>query len=128
MILGLFDRLGVAEAEGFEHLHGLVEATKQAFLIRDRHCTDPDYMDPADFLTDADLAARTDPDKALPWPRPALPSNTIWMGCIDREGRSASFIQSIYWEFGSGVVLPSSGVLCQNRGISFSLDPHAPKR
>ena len=130
MILGLFDRLGVAEAEGFEHLHGLVEATKQAFLIRDRHCTDPDYMDmdPADFLTDADLAARTDPDKALPWPQPALPSNTIWMGCIDREGRSASFIQSIYWEFGSGVVLPSSGVLWQNRGISFSLGPHAPKR
>ena len=132
MILGLLDRLGVAEAEGFEHLHGLVEATKQAFLIRDRHCTDPAYMnvDPADFLTYADLterAARIDPDKSLPWPQPALPGDTIWMGCIDRQGRSARFIQSIYWEFGSGVVLPSSGVLWQNRGISFSLDPHAPQ-
>ncbi|MFC6330539.1 gamma-glutamyltransferase family protein, partial [Alloalcanivorax gelatiniphagus] len=132
MILGLFDRLGVTKGEGFDHLHGLVEATKQAFLIRDRHCTDPAYMDvdPADFLTDADLAeraARIDPATALPWPQPALPGDTIWMGCIDREGRSASFIQSIYWEFGSGVVLPSSGVLWQNRGISFSLDPDAPQ-
>ena len=132
MILGMFDRLGVTEAEGFDHIHGLVEATKQAFLIRDRHCTDPAYMDvdPADFLTDADLAqraARIDPATALPWPQPALPGDTIWMGCIDREGRGASFIQSIYWEFGSGVVLPATGVLWQNRGISFSLDDNAPQ-
>ncbi len=109
-----------------------MEATKQAFLVRDRHCTDPAYMDvdPADFLTDADLAqraARIDPATALPWPQPALPGDTIWMGCIDREGRSASFIQSIYWEFGSGVVLPATGVLWQNRGISFSLDDNAPQ-
>jgi gamma-glutamyltranspeptidase/glutathione hydrolase len=34
-----------------------------------------------------------------------------------------SFIQSIYWEFGSGVVSPATGVLWQNRGMSFSLDP-----
>ena len=47
------------------------------------------------------------------------------MGCIDAEGRAASFIQSVYWEFGSGVVLPSTGVAWQNRGISFSLDPSA---
>lgn len=132
MILGMFDRLGVTEAEGFEHLHGLVEATKQAFLIRDRYCTDPAYMEvnPADFLTGDDLAeraARIDPHQALPWPQPALPGDTIWMGCIDREGRSASFIQSIYWEFGAGVVLPSTGVLWQNRGISFSLDAEAPQ-
>ena len=37
--------------------------------------------------------------------------------------RSVGFIQSIYWEFGSGVVLPETGILWQNRGASFSLDP-----
>ena len=47
------------------------------------------------------------------------------MGVIDGAGRAVSFIQSIYHEFGSGVVLPASGVNWQNRGCSFSLDPHA---
>src|SRR5664279_2203387 len=45
MILGLFDRLRVAKAESFEHIHGLVEATKRAFLVRDRFVTDPDKID-----------------------------------------------------------------------------------
>jgi oxamate amidohydrolase len=47
------------------------------------------------------------------------------MGAIDREGRAVSFIQSIYWEFGSGIVLRDIGIHWQNRGISFSLDPKA---
>jgi len=45
------------------------------------------------------------------------------MGVVDGEGRAVSFIQSIYHEFGSGLVLPESGVNWQNRGCSFSLDP-----
>ena len=47
------------------------------------------------------------------------------MGAIDGEGLAVSFIQSIYWEFGSGCVLPADRHLWQNRGISFSLDPKA---
>jgi gamma-glutamyltranspeptidase/glutathione hydrolase len=43
------------------------------------------------------------------------------MGAIDSQGRAVSFIQSIYWEFGSGLILPDTGVLWQNRGVSFSL-------
>ncbi|AWN16831.1 gamma-glutamyltransferase family protein [Salinisphaera sp. LB1] len=127
MILGLFDRLGVAEGEGFAHLHGLIEATKQAFLVRDREVTDPAWMtrDPSTWLTDTHLdtlAAQIDPAQALPWPQPDAPGDTVWLGCIDGDGCAVSFIQSIYWEFGSGVVSPSTGVLWQNRGISFSLD------
>jgi gamma-glutamyltranspeptidase len=130
MILGLFDRLGVQEGEGFAHLHGLVEATKQAFLVRDRVVTDPGRLpeSPSDFLASAALdsrAARIDRSSALPWPQPTAPGDTIWMGAIDRQGRAVSFIQSVYWEFGSGCVLRETGVTWQNRGTSFSLDPRA---
>lgn len=127
MILGLFERLGVTEGEGFAHLHGLVESTKRAFRVRDRVVTDPRRLpaDPSSFLTpealDA-LAHQIDPHKALRWPDGAAPGDTIWMGAIDRAGRSVSFIQSVYWEFGSGVVLQDTGVCWQNRGTSFSLD------
>ena len=130
MILGLFERLGVTEGEGFAHLHGLVESTKRAFRVRERVVTDPGRLpvNPTDFLTPAKLdalAAEIDPAKALPWPDVAKPGDTIWMGVVDAQGRAVSFIQSVYWEFGSGVVLDGTGVCWQNRGISFSLDPKA---
>jgi len=130
MILGLFERLGVTEGESFAYVHGLVEATKRAFRVRERVVTDPRRLpaDPQSFLEasalDA-LAAQIDPQKALPWPDTAAPGDTIWMGAVDREGRSVSFIQSVYWEFGSGVVLQDTGIAWQNRGTSFSLDPAA---
>jgi gamma-glutamyltranspeptidase/glutathione hydrolase len=130
MILGVFDRLGCTEAEGFAFLHGLVESTKQAFLVRDRIVTDPAYMteDPASHLTEARLttmAGRIAPERAMPWPAPAQGGDTVWLGVIDGQGRAVSLIQSIYWEFGSGVVLGDTGVLWQNRGVSFSLSETA---
>jgi gamma-glutamyltranspeptidase/glutathione hydrolase len=73
LILALFDRLRAEQMDGFDHIHGLVESTKQAFLWRDRHCGDPAYMesDPQDLLNDAKaldaMAARIDPAK-----RPAM--------------------------------------------------------
>ena len=127
-ILGLFDRLGCAEAEGFAHLHGLVEATKRAFLLRNAYLTDPaDMRVPAEALLEPGrldrLAAEIDPDRAMPWPAPAIPGDTVWLGAADAAGRVVSFIHSIYWEFGSGLVLGDTGIQWQNRGSSFSLDP-----
>ena len=81
---------------------------------------------PAELLRDPlldELAAKIDPTRAAPWGKRTDPGDTIWMGVIDGEGRAVSFIQSIYHEFGSGVVLSGSGVNWQNRGCSFSLDP-----
>jgi gamma-glutamyltranspeptidase len=132
MILALFSRLGVHEAEGFEHIHGLVEATKQAFLVRDRIIGDPDAMteDPRAWLTDEALdrlAGRIDPSQALPWPAPPSAGDTVWLGAIDGNGLAASFIQSIYFEFGSGVVLPQPGIVWQNRGSSFQLRGTGPR-
>jgi len=126
MILALFDRLRVVEAEGFDHIHGLIEATKRAFRLRDRFLSDPHRMaQPADrFLQSAFLdteAKRIDRRKAAPWPAPWKQGDTVWMGAADSKGLVVSYIQSIYWEFGSGCVLPRTGVLMQNRGASFSL-------
>ena len=127
MILALFERLGVKEADGFAHVHGLVEATKRAFILRNAHVTDPAYMsaDPQSWLTATQLdqeAAHINPDQAAPWPHPAKPGDTIWMGAADKDGRVVSFIQSVFWEFGSGIVVPDTGIIWQNRGASFTLD------
>ncbi len=126
MILGLFDRLGVTEGEGFKHLHGLIEATKQAFLLRNAGLGDPDAMsEPAAAWLASDrldaLAARIDMGRALPWPVEPREGDTIWMGAADAQGCVVSFIQSVFWEFGSGMTCPQTGVTFQNRGAAFSL-------
>ncbi|MCV6598010.1 MAG: gamma-glutamyltransferase family protein [Mangrovicoccus sp.] len=127
-ILGIFDRLGVEESDGFAHIHGLVEAIKRAYRIRNAELGDPDYMRqaPQSFLTDAllaQLAGEIDMQRALPWPEPERVGDTIWMGAADADGTVVSFIQSVFWEFGSGVICPETGVLFQNRGAGFDLGP-----
>ena len=133
MILALFGRFGVREAESFDHIHGLIEATKQAFLVRDRIVGDPATMTSRaeDFLQDEkldELASRIDRKRALPWPHQANPGDTVWLGAIDASGLAVSFIQSIYFEFGSGCVLENSGIVWQNRGSSFVLDGSRPRQ
>lgn len=132
IILGILDRLGIDAVDPMsaDYVHLCVEAVKQAFLVRDRHVTDPAYMkiDPQSLLEPAvldELAASVNRFRALSWGGATDPGDTIWMGVIDGEGRAVSFIQSIYHEFGSGVVLPGTGINWQNRGCSFSLDAKA---
>ncbi|MBB3981325.1 gamma-glutamyltranspeptidase/glutathione hydrolase [Sphingobium fontiphilum] len=128
LILALFDRLrDKGAADSFAHVHSVVEATKQGFLLRDAHVGDPAYHDydyqgllddPA--ALDA-LAARIDPARALPWPQPTQWGDTCWFAAADKDGRVVSCIQSTYFEFGSGIVLPRTGITWQNRGSSFRL-------
>jgi oxamate amidohydrolase len=127
VMLALFDRLAVDGPDSFAHVHGLVEATKQAFLLRDIHVGDPAFaaFDIQGLLDDPaaldELATRIDPAKALPWPQPPQWGDTCWFGAADSEGRVVSAIQSTYFEFGSGLVLPQTGIVWQNRGSSFRL-------
>ncbi len=130
LILALFERLNVPRAEDFPYVHGLVEATKRAFLVRDKVVCDFEHLrhDLSELLSPKALdqdAARIDTRRALPWPQPASPGDTIWLGATDASGLSVSYIQSIFFEFGSGCLLPATGILMQNRGASFSLDPKA---
>ncbi len=137
MILAIFDRLrlrhGITQADGVPYLHAIVEATKQAFKVRNRFVADPATMAahgvaPEQFLSDAFIdgcVQAVDMQKALPWPEPPIHGDTIWMGTADSQGRMVSYIQSVYWEFGSGVVLADTGIAWQNRGSSFQLDPRS---
>ena len=127
ILLGLFDRLGVKRADGFDHIHGLIECAKRAGAVRDREVTDPAYVgEIGHYLEPAWLdaeAMRIDRRRVGALATAAAKGDTIWMGAIDGNGLAVSFIQSLYWEYGSGVVLPRTGIVLQNRGSSFSLDP-----
>jgi oxamate amidohydrolase len=132
LILALYDRMPAKAPDSFDHIHRLVECTKAAFKIRDKAAIDPRYAPiPASaYLADdaiSALASGVNLKRAATWPEVSPDAgDTIWMGAIDGEGRAVSFIQSTYWEFGSGLVLPGSGVNWQNRGASFSLNPATP--
>ena len=112
-----------------DYYHVIVEATKEAFLDRDKYLTDPDFNKiPLDFLLSKahgqEQAARIRMDVAATVLKPLEPKgDTIWLGVVDKDGNAVSLIQSIYHDFGSAVVPKGTGVLLQNRGSFFSLDP-----
>ena len=94
--------------------------------MRDRVVTDPnDLAHALDRCLDprfiAGEAMKIDRRKAARWPLASGEGDTVWMGAADTSGLVVSYIQSLYWEFGSGCVLPRTGLLMQNRGASFSL-------
>lgn len=126
LILAIYDRLFQPEWDEAARAHGLIEATKLAFLVRDREVADPRRLGERwpDLLSDShiDQLAAVITERALPWPQVAEPGDTVWMGCVDSSGTMVSFIQSVYWEFGSGVVIPGTGLVWNNRGVSFRLE------
>lgn len=133
-IMGVLDRLSMAgkSPDTVDFYHALVEAVKQAFL--DRHLiADPACGDDmsAALLDPEHLAAKAaaiDPSRALPWPHLHRPGDTALLAAVDSSGRVASLLQSLYFDWGSGVVAGDTGILWQNRGSAFSTDPASPNR
>ncbi|MBE1554048.1 gamma-glutamyltransferase [Sporosarcina limicola] len=128
-IINNYDMKGLGEGTA-DYYHVLVEATKQAFADRDKYVTDPDFNDiPIEYLLSKEhgkeMAERIDMNKAAIEVKPLDPKgDTVWFGIVDKDGNAVSIIQSIYHEFGSGIVAEDTGVLLQNRGSYFSLDPN----
>ena len=127
LILGVLDELSIDCKDDVQLIHLIVEITKAVFKIRDKYISDPRYMSvhvkkflKKDFIKK--LANQINFERATPWPESSLGGDTVWLGATDTHGNTVSFIQSIYWEFGSGLVLPNTGITMQNRGVSFSLD------
>ncbi|WP_078552501.1 gamma-glutamyltransferase [Bacillus alkalicellulosilyticus] len=126
-ILNQFD-LDFIEAESFEYFHLIIEATKQAFLDRDQWLTDPDFFEiPVEKLISPqraeELTRNIDFTQSFGMEQQLDPKgDTVWLGVVDKEGNAVSLIQSIYHDFGSGIIPKGTGVLLQNRGSFFSLD------
>lgn len=119
---------------GPDHIHLLVEAKKAAFQDRDRWIADPDMEDvPVGWLISKEHAQeiraqiRQDrasrPEDLGPYPKG---SETVYVTAVDKDGNAASFISSIFMHFGSGVVADGTGIVLQNRGCAFRLDPDHP--
>jgi gamma-glutamyltranspeptidase / glutathione hydrolase len=127
--LGAFDSLGPLPDDPALAVHLQVEVVRAALADRQDHLADPRAMRtrPDELLAPARLraiAASIDPDAAGDWPpaRPA-PGGTAYLCAADRNGLLVSLIQSNFVGFGSGVVVPGTGIGLHDRGAHFSLDP-----
>ena len=129
--------IGALPFLGPDHVHLLVQAKQIAFHDRDRLVADPEFSPvPVERLLSRAYADERrglmDRERALPWDRVpssgSLTGDTVYVAAVDAEGNAVSLIQSLYFGFGSGVVAGSTGVVLQNRGAYFSLDPAHPNR
>jgi gamma-glutamyltranspeptidase/glutathione hydrolase len=129
-----------------EYLHALIEIKKLAFADRDRWIGDPDFVHvPVDRLLEPSyLEARArlvSPDLARESTGPGFgdtpraqgtPSHptgdTVFLTAVDAFGNAVSWIQSIFFDFGSALFEPESGILFHNRGIGFSLEDGHPNQ
>ncbi|MBS7700821.1 MULTISPECIES: gamma-glutamyltransferase family protein [unclassified Chelatococcus] len=127
--LGILDALGIGDkpVDDIETLHLSIEATKSALVDIAAHVSDIDSMQlrPEELLDPAYIAARAalidrnqagDPGHGAP-----RSGGTVYLAAADAAGRMVSFIQSNFAGFGSGVVVPGTGISMQNRGKGFSL-------
>ncbi len=135
LLLRMHDRLGLTCApDSAERYHALLECARLAYAVRDRYLADPDpaTVPVTEILTDRyvdglldriDLKRRS-PDLG-PVPSP-VGSDTTYLTVVDADGMAVSFINSLFSDFGSGIVGPNSGVVLNNRGQGFSIEPGHP--
>lgn len=130
-ILTVAERLGLDPDPLGPDAGALARVFAAASRDRDRHLADPDAMlaHPSTLLDDGHLAGLADDVRAalaatsIP-PKPA--GDTIALVTADAEGWGVSLIQSLFWDFGSGILEPTTGIAAQNRGACFTLAPDHP--
>ena len=132
-ILSNFD-MGSYPVDSVDSIHLQIEAKKLAFADIKQHLADPDFMKvdcqallASDYL--AERAGSIDMNKAQ-FPDTGIPldSGTVYLTAADSNGMMISFIQSNYSGFGSGVVVPDTGISLQNRGYGFTLEKGHPNQ
>ena len=114
--------------ESVDVYHKTIEAMKLAFVDGKEYVADPKAMKTkvADMLSEEYAAERrkliTD-TAVMPEPGTPFSGGTVYLCTADKEGNMVSWIQSNYMGFGSGIVVPGTGISFNNRGANFSLDP-----
>lgn len=135
MALGMLDKLDLGRfpVDSIESQHLQIEAMKLAFADTYRWVADPRAMTQVtteDLLSDGYLSERArliDPHRAQDFKHGLPPrGGTIYLTAADESGMMVSLIQSNYMGFGSGIVVPGTGVSLQNRGHCFTLDESHP--
>lgn len=130
MALNIVEGYSFTERDTTDSIHKQIEAMKLAFVDGQRYVSDPRYMRmTVEQMLSKDYAAKRRElisDKAI-MPKTGDPAcgGTVYLCTTDEEGNMVSFIQSNFIGFGSGVVVPGTGISLQNRGVSFSLDPES---
>src|SRR3990172_4683380 len=135
MLLKMLERVGLpADPVSAERYHVQLEAARLAFAMRDAFVADPAMaaVPVAHMLSDAvidKLAARVDRKRRRsdlgPLPQPPG-SDTVYFAIVDEKGMAVSFINSLYDEFGSGIVTRATRIVLHNRGKGFVCDPAHP--
>jgi gamma-glutamyltranspeptidase/glutathione hydrolase len=134
VLLNILERFDIGRLEplGAERFHIALEAARLAYAVRDTHVADPAFMRvPVSGLIDkgfaGSLAQRIDRTQRVALPKTPTPgSDTVYLTVVDRDGMAVSFINSLYNAFGAGIATEKSGLLLQNRGACFVLDPDHP--
>ncbi|PTM58446.1 gamma-glutamyltransferase family protein [Desmospora activa] len=128
LALRLLEEREFVARERIDSFHRQIEAIKLAFAIGKETITDPDKMkwSVEKLLSDAFIREqRTRMGEEARTYHGVKPDagGTVYLATADGEGNMVSFIQSNYMGFGSGIVVPDTGIALQNRGHTFSLDP-----
>ena len=131
MALNIFSEMNLAVAGDVQSLHEQIESMKLAFTDGKAFITEQKDMpiDVEDLLSKEyakKRAAEIKERATVPEPFELPRGGTIYLATADEEGNMVSFIQSNYMGFGSGIVVPGTGIALQNRGMDFSLDPTHP--
>ena len=133
IMLNILDGLDLASDDplSVERFHLLCEASRLAYLERDRYVADPTFSAlPIDELLSKEHGARLRGhirrDRAMTdLPDPLFPPHpdTVYLCVVDGNGNAMSFINSVFHPFGSGLMAPGTGVMLQSRGAGFRIDP-----
>jgi len=130
-ILENFD-MSALDALGPDRFHLMLEAARIGFAVRDTHIAEPSFMRVAtaalnDKAFAKQLAAKIDRSKRVPLPTAPTPgSDTIYLTVVDCDRKAVSFINSLYSAFGSAICSEKTGVMLNNRGSGFVLNPGHP--
>ena len=134
--VAIVERLGIGDfaLDSADSVHLQIEAARGAYAEIERHLADLDHMrvtpeellDPQWIVTKADAVSM---ERANPRPTTlGASADTVYLTAASDDGTMVSLIQSNYMGFGSGVVVPGTGISMQNRGHGFTLEPGHPNQ
>ncbi len=133
MMLNALSGYDIGKMSDLDRIHSFAEASKQAYFHRNTLFADPTQAHvPIDYLLSSEWSAQArkhiDPKRAqAPVLWPAKPhKDTVYLCVVDRDGNALSLINSLFEAFGSGIMSQQSGVVLNNRGFCFTLEPDHP--